>query len=257
MNDVPKLLLLYPMLLCAGLFLSILFCIWLGYRLSRQGDDNSSSGAGLIEGGVFALLGLLVALSFSSAVTRFDIRRSLLVIEANAIGTAQLRVDLLQTDVQPAMRDAFARYRQSRIDTYAQVENADAFKAGLEKSASIQREIWKLAVDAGRRPDAIPSTNILLIPALNEMFDITTTRAMALVTRTPGIVYLVMWVCALMASYLAGNAMGKSSRISWIHATSFSVVMTLALYVMIEIEYPRIGLVNLDSFVKLLSTVAG
>ncbi len=261
MTDLPPLLLDRPILVVFGLFFSILLCIWLGqklgHRLLETRGEEAGAGVGLIEGGVFALLGLLVALTFSQAVSRFDQRRGMVVDEVNAVGTAELRIDLLPADLQPQMRDAFARYKQSRIDAYANSARFSEFKVGLAKSAVIQREIWALAIEGGRRPDGLPAINMQLLPALNQMFDITTTRAMALVTHTPVVVYLVMWVSALVASFLAGNAMGKGRNISWVHAISFAVVMTLALYVMIDIEYPRIGIVNLDSFVGTLKAITG
>ena len=261
MHEFPKLMLDNPWLLISALLISILLSIllgkMLGSRLLHGKPDGDVPGVGLIEGGVFALLGLLVALTFSSAVTRFDARRALLVEEANAIGTAELRIDLLPADVQPGMREAFARYKQSRIDAYAQAENMPSFLAGLKRSNAIQTEIWAMSMQAGRRPDALPSANILMTPALNAMFDITTTRAMAMVTHTPKVVYIVMWISALIASFLAGNAMAKSRQISWIHSISFAFIMTLALYAMIDIEYPRIGFANLDSFVAVLKQIAG
>ena len=56
--------------------------------------EGAHTGTGPVEGAVFALFGLLVAFSFSGAAERFDVRRQLIVEEANAIGTAYLRIDL-------------------------------------------------------------------------------------------------------------------------------------------------------------------
>ncbi len=57
---------------------------------------------------MFALLGLLVAFTFSGAASRFEDRRHLISEEANAIGTAYLRLDLLPSDAQPPLRDCSA-----------------------------------------------------------------------------------------------------------------------------------------------------
>ena len=48
-----------------------------------------------MEGVIFGLLSLLIAFTFSGAASRFERRRDLIVQEANAIGTAYLRIDLL------------------------------------------------------------------------------------------------------------------------------------------------------------------
>jgi hypothetical protein len=78
-------------------------------RLARD-PDGLAKGAGAAEGAVFALLGLLMAFTFSGAASRFDERRMLINTEANAIGTAWLRIDLLPDEAQPPMRDLFRRY---------------------------------------------------------------------------------------------------------------------------------------------------
>src|SRR6478735_756175 len=83
----------------AAIFLGIVACLmlgrWLGQRaIARYGAagvPNISS----IEAAVFALLGLLIAFTFSGALSRFDVRRAQAVDEANAIGTAWLRIDLV------------------------------------------------------------------------------------------------------------------------------------------------------------------
>ena len=67
---------------------------------------------GVIEGAVFALLGLLLAFTFSGAATRFEGRRHLIVEEANDIGTAYLRVDLLPADAQPESSRSISALRR-------------------------------------------------------------------------------------------------------------------------------------------------
>jgi hypothetical protein len=83
-----------------------------------------------VEGSVFGLLGLLVAFTFSGASSRFDTRRHLIVEETNAIGTAYLRLDVLPSTVQPALRDSFRRYLDSRLAIYRKLPDAAAAKRG-------------------------------------------------------------------------------------------------------------------------------
>jgi hypothetical protein len=55
-------------------------------------------------------MGLLVAFTFSGAASRFASRRDLIVKEANNIGTANLRIDLLPFDAQLELRNDFRSY---------------------------------------------------------------------------------------------------------------------------------------------------
>src|SRR4051812_36745826 len=100
--------------LALGLFAGILAFLEIGRRigaraLARSGPAGLPSTASL-ETAVFALLGLLIAFPFSGALTRLDVRRAQVVDEANALGTAWLRIALLPTSAQPELRSSFRRY---------------------------------------------------------------------------------------------------------------------------------------------------
>jgi hypothetical protein len=83
----------------AALFLGVLLCLRIGWRVGRRRlaelGENSHAGLGSVEGIVFAMVGLLIAFTFTGAATRFDTRRDLIIQQVNAIGTAWLRLDLL------------------------------------------------------------------------------------------------------------------------------------------------------------------
>ena len=49
----------------------------------------------------------------------------------------------------------------------------------MARSQDLQREIWTQAVAASRMAESRPGTEVLLMPALNQMFDITTVRVVA------------------------------------------------------------------------------
>ena len=101
--------------LALAFFLLLLLAMNIGKRLGQGGDERSRSGSAAVEASVFALLGLLIAFTFSGAAQRMAERRNILVQEVNAIGTAWLRIDMLAAPAQPALRDAFRRYVDERI----------------------------------------------------------------------------------------------------------------------------------------------
>jgi len=103
--------------LSVGLLVGMLACLELGYRSgwrAAQGDGAAQEGLGAIEAAVFALLGLLLGFAFAGATARLDARRMLIVKEANAIGTAYLRLDLLPPADQPELRRLFRDYLDVR-----------------------------------------------------------------------------------------------------------------------------------------------
>ncbi len=239
------------LLFASGLFAGMLGCLEVGRRLGirrlASDPEGSRAGFGAVEGAVFGLLGLLVAFTFSGAVSRFDVRRQLIVEETNAIGTAWLRIDLLSAQAQPPLRDSFRRYVDARLSAYAKLPDLEATYRELARANALQNEIWTRAVTACRT-DGSQAATMLLLPALNQMIDITTTRTMAAQTHPPTIVFAMLSGLALVSSLLAGFGMAGGKRRSWIHMIGLAAILALTIYVIGDIEYPRLGLIRVEAF---------
>src|SRR5262245_17909256 len=168
---------LVPLFAIVALFALMLISIQvgrlIGFRRWRHVPKDERGVHPGIEACVFALMGLLVAFTFYGAASRFDGRRMLIAQEANAIGTAYLRVDLLPADAQPQLREDFRKYLRSRLAVFEKFPDPTEVRGELDRSAALQRELWQHAVAASR--GAVPSTQTLLLGAINEMIDITTT----------------------------------------------------------------------------------
>jgi len=145
---------IYAVLLALGLFVAMIAMQELGHRLGdrveRLDPEGAHAGTGPVEGAVFALLGLLVAFSFSGAASRFDARRQLIVQEANDVGTAYLRLDFAPPAAQPELRDLFRRYLDTRLAVYRHLPDLAAARAELTKSEGLQQEIWAKSFAACR-----------------------------------------------------------------------------------------------------------
>ncbi len=243
---------LFALLITISLFFGMLILLEIGRRIGNdrltQDPDGARAGIGTINGAVFALLGLLMAFTFSSAVSRFDIRRNLVIEETNAIGTAYLRLDLLMADAQPALRDLFRHYVDTRLEVYRRLPDVAAAKKELAESTQLQGAIWNRAVAAAHLEGTPTSAAMLLLPALNQMIDITATRTIIGQIHPPLIIYVMLFGLALAGALLAGYEMAGGQSRNWLHMISFSAVMAVAIYVIIDIEYPRLGLIQVSAF---------
>ncbi|HOB63142.1 MAG TPA: DUF4239 domain-containing protein [Candidatus Competibacteraceae bacterium] len=239
-------------LLALGLMLGMLFLLELGRRLGQRrlhlDPEGARAGTGTVESAVFALLGLLIAFTFSGAASRFDLRRDLIVKETNAIGTAYLRLDLLPASVQPALRDLFRHYVDARLATYHKVPDLEAVQAEMLKADQLQGEIWIQAIAAGRMEGAPPAATMLLLPALNDMIDITTTRTMATKIHPPLTIFVMLFGLALASALLAGYGMASGKTRNWLHMLGFATAMAIVVYVILDLEFPRLGLIRVDAF---------
>lgn len=238
------------LLLTLALFAGMVACFETGrrvgvHRLAK--DADLAKGAGAAEGAVFALMGLLLAFTFSGAASRFEERKWFINTEANAIGTAYLRLDLLPDETQAPLRDLFRRYVDLRVSAYRNAQNQDEVIAALAKCSAMQTEIWKQSMAAMRLPGASSQATMLLTPALNDMFDITATRLMATRNHPPAVIFALLAVLALLSALLVGYGTSANKRRSWFHHITFALVISLSFYVILDLEYPRLGLIKVDS----------
>jgi hypothetical protein len=229
----------------------MLICLEIGRRLGirslAKDPQGAMSGLGVMQGAVFSLYGLLIAFTFSGAPSRFDARRHLVIEEADAIGTAYLRLDLLPAEAQPAMRELFRMYVDSRLAAFRKLPDLQAAQVELAKSEKLQMDIWTGAVAACRLPSSNSGADKLVLPALNEMIDLTAMRTMSMKIHPPLVIFELLFFLALICSLLAGYGMAASKYRSWLHITTFAAVAVISVFVILEIEYPRAGLLQLET----------
>lgn len=228
---------IFPPALAFLLFPAMLILLELGrrFRLSRKGPVQSNA----VEGAIFALFGLLLAFTFSGAVTRYDAHRQLLTEETNDIGTAYLRLDLLPPQTQPVLRQLFRDYTTSRLHLFEAVSEEVS-----PESQRLQREIWRQSIAAASAPGANVDAAKLLLPALNNMIDITATRQNAFDMHPPEVVFLLLFAFSLGCAFLAGYGMTATPR-NWLYIIALALAVTFTIYATLEIEFPRQGLLRL------------
>jgi hypothetical protein len=78
-----------------------------------------------------------------------------------------------------------------------------------------RKEIWTRAVAESRRQEAPPDAAKLLLPVLNAMVDITTTRTLAAHIHPPTIIIAMLFGLALAYALLAGHGMADGTARSW------------------------------------------
>jgi hypothetical protein len=226
-----------------------------GFRIGRRrhasSPETSIEVIGTVDAAVFGLLGLIVAFAFNGASDRLVVRRAQIVEEANAIGTAYLRLELLPKSEQPHLQELFRRYLDLRIEVFDNILDPPVSNAALLKSEDLQRQIWSGSVAACQ---AVPNPDpcLLLLPALNNMIDIGTTRTMAVYTHAPSVIIVILLTLSLIAAMISGFAMARQMQRSLLHMLLFSLVISMAVYIVLDLEFPRTGLINLESMDKVL-----
>ena len=212
-----------------------------GRRL-RERPGASHESVGVVQGTLLGLVGLLLAFGLTMAVGRYDNRRSIVVAEANDIGTTYLRAQLLAEPTRTQTLDLLRRYSDLTVDLAQRVPDSGVFNADVAQIEDRQRELWSLAGDAVRG-DPTGTAPRLYVETLNETIDAHTDRVTSLRNRVPSPVSLLQVVgsavaIGVLALYLA--LLGRGLATSMVAA----VVVVLILFISFDLDRPARGLIS-------------
>ncbi len=218
------------------LFPWMLFLMKMGRHIHKRRRTSLHSPP--IENAVFALFGLLLAFTFSGAVTRYYEHRKLIVRETDDISTVQMYIGLLPPETQPPLRQLLREYTVSRLHLFDRVGPEIS-----SRSEELQTEIWNRALAASTSPRTHSDTLKLLMPAINEMIGVACTRQNAFHMHPPQTVYLMLFVFAGAAAFMVGYGI-RSEQGDWLYSVALAFVVTLTVYATLEVEFPREGLIR-------------
>ena len=233
------------------LFIALLAGLEVGRWLRRRRRDDgetSSEVSAAADGLVFAVLGLLIAFTFTSSASRFDDRRKLIVDQANALGTAWLRLDLLPEVDREPIRKGMREWVKLAIEYFPVSDKQDTpeFEAMVKRSQALQDQTWAAAVAAvDRHPKALYAT--LILPPINDWIDLSSTRLEMRNRGLPPLVMPTLILLAMISAVLAGYHMGRSAKRSPLHTLAFAGAIAFSLYVILDLNHPRAGLIRIDA----------
>lgn len=232
------------------LFLLILVCNELGFRIGRfvqdRTDSEMKSLTGAIQASVLGLLALLLGFSFNISMHRYDSRNLALVEEVNAIGTAVLRTKLLpgrfHADVNSAFRDYVdVRIAMGRVDL-TDFEQRNTYNRQV---AELQARLWDLATAAAEE-DPRPVTTGTFITALNNLIDSQGTRHALLQTHVPEVVLILLFIVFIAAGGILGYSSGLSGTRVVLPNALVAFLISLIVFIIIDLDRPRRGLIQVD-----------
>ena len=243
--------LLSTILLCLGMAGSIETGYRMGKRKLEKYPDSKIEGSGAVENSIFGILGLILAFTFTGTLSRYENRVQLVLKEANAIGTAYYRLDLLPKNDQDKLRPLYREYVQSRINVFENYANRPLSNSYFQKSLELQNQIWEIA-NASVLQDKNPGVITLVLSSTNEVIDVANERLQATRTRPPMIVYILLFTLPLASAFLVGQSMSANQRRPLFYMATFCVTISVIIYIILDLEFPRLGLIRIDLGDKVL-----
>ena len=232
-----------------GIFLLILLTNWMGFRYHKYQDTKPAAekmdGMGSMESSMLGLMALLLGFTFSMAISKFDTRRQIIIEEANDMGTAVLRADLFPDSIRTLLRADFKEYVEARISYYDAGVDADKIDSALKKTSFYSGRLWKRAAVLVQ-DDRYRVSNLQMIPALNSMIDIVSVRESGRKAKVPPFILAMLLILTLISSFLVGYGY-KGRRRNLVMICIFSLMTTIALYLILELDRPQSGMLNLSA----------
>ncbi len=226
------------------IFFVSVFCLTaeIGYRIGKYRNRSVSSPDAIqtsgIVGPVIALVAFLLAFSFGLASSHFAARKQLIIQEANAIGTAFLRADLLPEQQEQNTKALLREYLNVRLDSVRAKDQA-AVEETMNRSERIQNQLWSQAVALKKdHSDAI--MRALFIESINEVIDLHTKRVSATFgNRIPKGIRLTLFFIAMVSILLRGYTDGLMGKVrSMFGATMLILAFTAVLVLILDLDRP-------------------
>ncbi|MDM0073940.1 hypothetical protein QTH90_06075 [Variovorax sp. J2P1-59] len=224
----------------------------LGRRHAHRSDDTSRSHISALQAALLGLLALLLGFNFAMAASRFDVRKTLIQEEVNAIRTSYLRAQLLPPSQGEQVSDLLRSYVAARVDFM----RAGVDPAELERTSAVTTDIesrlWALAGASATVGQASPA-RVLVIQSLNEMFNANEKRRAALDNHVPQIVISLLIAVALGALGFIAYGYGLTGRRRHASTALFALLIATVFTVIIDMDQPRSGLIRVgeESMVRL------
>jgi len=229
------------MLILLGLMiLSIKVGLITGKKSHKESPADNT-----ILGSLFTLLGLLLAFTFSMAINYHGMRRDIIVEEANDIGTAILRADLYPESDRNLFRAEFKKYVDARVDYFTAGAELDKIMAAQKLSVEIQQGLWNRATQFSK-DSGYSIASMQMIPALNNMIDITTTRQYSEIIHLPDTIIYLLFLLSAVCSFYIGYIFSSKEKFDWILAMLFCLLTSLVVFVIFDLDRSRRGFIKLD-----------
>jgi len=233
--------------IAVALLVSMFFAVEAGFRLGRANKnaatEASKTHVNATQASTLGILALLLAFTLSMSLQRFEARSDAVVNEANAIGTAYLRADLLPVSVREDVRHLLRDYVDLRVSGSAlSIVRDEERGALLARATHVQGRLWDLARKAaGMEPN--PVTTGLFIQALNEMIDSYGRLNAAVSRQVPESVVWLLYGTFLITGAIVGFSYGVTRQRPSLPSVAMVALIVALIFVILDLDRPRRGLI--------------
>jgi len=214
----------------------------IGLRIKLRPDTNASVTVGPMVGGLLAMLAFVLALTFSMAASQNNLRKASVLNEANAIGTAYLRADLLAAQHRDAIKRLLKEYVDIRLEAVI-INEETITKEAIDRSVEIHRLLWdEVSAAAAKAPGP---TAALAVSAINGVIDVHEKRVTSgLYNRIPDVIWLALLIISGLTMITMGVQGGFSRLRTLVAVVPLLLAFSALIILVVDLDRPYGSLIN-------------
>ena len=224
-----------------GLCTLLLIGFEIGYQISRHSkvfkEEVEPATLTPMIGGLIGVLGFLLAFTFSIATGQFTQRKQYVLEEANEIGTAYLRADLIDTIYQKEVKHLLREYVDIRLKAVSSTNITDE----INKSVELHNLLWR---EVSAATLAKPNVNSsLMVQSINNIIDLHEKRVTAgLRDRIPLSIWITLMAISFMTMITIGIKAGFTKPRGLIAVIPMILAFAALTTLIVDLNRPQKGL---------------
>ncbi len=241
--------------------ITMMLFIEIGFRLGRYSQKKAAkaqaSQVRSIMGAILGLLAFMLAFSFAAGQSHYELRTQYLVEEARLARNIYYQAEFLPVPLATETRQIIRDYINDRVkvDQLAREEKVAEILELIQKSEQMQQKLWRIATDNEDLLNASGSTDRgrnRFTELVGGLIDVHAQRLQAaLMNRIPSVIWITLYLCALLSMLVMGYQAGLVGRRSPIATASLAFAFSVIMMLITDLDRPLMNLFHLDNHVMI------
>ncbi len=218
----------------------------LGAQYRKNKDKEATVSLGPLLGGLMGMLAFVLAITFSITASQHDLRKQNVILEANAIGTAYLRADLLDEPTAAEVKELLREY----VDIRLQAASGGNLPTILSRSAEIHQLLWSKVLSVSRTGPSVNTS--LFAQSVNHVIDMNEIRVNAgLYGRIPTVIWLALFAITALSMITIGTLVGLTGKRRLVVIIPMLLAFAVLVSLVVDLNRPQQGMIKVGQHAML------
>ncbi len=212
-----------------------------GKHTHRHKKDVDPSSLNHIVSGILGMLAFVLAFSFAMSSSQHRARRALVLDEANTVGTAYLRADLLKEPYKSNIKKLLKEY----VDVRIKGANRENFVKAVQRSVELHELLWHQVSEAAQKDPS--KCTLLVVKSINNVIDMHSKRiAAALRSRIPTSIFIALLAISALTMITMGVQAGLAESRKLIAVIPLILAFAVLTALVVDLDRPQRGIIKVS-----------